>query len=234
MARPPSQASRRGSHQRMSAEERAWAKTYAETPYTKLPWYSPRPSPWVKQAVENRWIRPPSLVLDIGCGAGTTVLWLCREEFRATGLDLAPGAIDAARGRAHRRKIPATFVQGSATAMPFPKATFDAASDNGCFHAIPLAARGDYASEVARVVKPGGAFLLTWIGREETRTYGPPHRPSLEEVATIFEPTFTFIRTEFFGADLPGAWTTGGPGGQSLARYSALLRRRRSAQPPPR
>jgi SAM-dependent methyltransferase len=218
----------------MSAEERAWAKTYAETPYTKLPWYSPRPSPWVKQAVENRWIRPPSLVLDIGCGAGTTVLWLCREEFRATGLDLAPGAIDAARGRAHRRKIPATFVQGSATAMPFPKATFDAASDNGCFHAIPLAARGDYASEVARVVKPGGAFLLTWIGREETRTYGPPHRPSLEEVATIFEPTFTFIRTEFFGADLPGAWTTGGPGGQSLARYSALLRRRRSAQPPPR
>jgi ubiquinone/menaquinone biosynthesis C-methylase UbiE len=218
----------------MSEEERSWARTYAETPYTQLPWYSPHPSSWVKRAVENRWIRPPSRILDIGCGAGTNVLWLAREGFQATGLDLAPGAIEAARGRAKRRKIAATFVQGSATAMPFPKSAFGAASDNGCFHAIPVAARDDYASEVARVVRPGGAYLLSWIGREETRTFGPPHRPSVQEVASIFEPRFIFLRTEFFGGDRPGAWTTRGSGGQALARYSALLQRRRSIQPPAR
>jgi SAM-dependent methyltransferase len=234
MARPSKRALPRSSDAVMAAEERSWAKTYAETAYTKLPWYSPHPSPWVKRAVESGWIRPPSRILDIGCGAGTNVLWLAREGFRATGLDLAPGAIEAAKARAHRRGISANFTQGSATSMPFPKSAFEAATDNGCFHAIPFAAREEYAREVGRVVKPGGAFLLSWIGREETRPFGPPHRPSVQEVAAIFEPTFTFVRTEFFGSDMPGAWFTRGSGGQGLARYSALLWRRRSNQPPAR
>jgi SAM-dependent methyltransferase len=234
MARTSARARAGPAPRRSSAEERSWAKTYAETPYTDLPWFSPRPSAWLVRAVKDRWIQPPGPILDIGCGAGTNVLWLADQGFRATGLDLAPGAIEAANRRARRRRSTATFQQGSAGAMPFGRGTYAAAMDNGCFHAIPLPHRPRYAAEVARVVKPGGAFLLTWIGREETRERGPPHRPSLQEVAAVFESSFTFVRTEFFGADTPGAWVTRGPRGGALARYSGLLVRRRAAQPPPR
>jgi SAM-dependent methyltransferase len=217
-----------------TAEEQTWAETYAKTRYTKLPWYSPRPSEWLVKAVRQRWIRPPIRIVDIGCGAGTNALWLAQEGFRATEIDLAPGAIEAARARAHRRGATAAFEQASALSMPFRNSAFEAALDNGCFHTIPIPKRGRYAREVARVVRPGGSYLLTWIAREETREMGPPHRPSLREVTTVFESRFNFVRTEFFGRESPGAWKTQGPKGPSLARYSALLTRRRTPQPPPR
>jgi SAM-dependent methyltransferase len=212
-------------------ERRAWGETYAKTPYNQLPWYSSRPSPWLVRAVRNRWIRPPGPIVDIGCGAGTNVLWLSSKGFRATGVDLAGGAIDAARRRATRRGSSAVFREGSALSMPFRRSAFGAAMDNGCFHTLPWVQRAQYAAEVARVVRPGGAFLLTWIGREETRDFGPPHRPSLQEVAEAVESSFTFSQVEFFPPNSPDAW---GASGHRLSRYTARLIRRRSAQPPAR
>jgi ubiquinone/menaquinone biosynthesis C-methylase UbiE len=212
----------------MEQQRRIWGRTYAETPYKELPWYSARPSPWLVEAVESRSIRPPGPILDIGCGAGTNVLWLSARGFRASGLDLAPGAIVAAERRKRRSRSTARFLEGSALAMPFRTSEFRAAMDNGCFHTLPLPQRPQYAAEVARVVRPGGAFLLTWIAREETRKFGPPHRPSLQEVAALLEPSFTFAQTEFYESHSPRSR------GYFMARYSARLIRRESAQPPPR
>ncbi|MGA8542245.1 MAG: class I SAM-dependent methyltransferase [Thermoplasmata archaeon] len=204
---------------------------YEKTPYTQLPWYSTRASPWLARAVKSRWIRPPGPILDIGCGAGSNSLWLSSEGFSVTGLDLAPVAIAAAERRGRRRKSSARFRVGSALSMPFPSSRFAGALDSGCFHTIPLPDRVRYAAEVARVIRPGGTLLLIWIAREETREYGPPHRPSLEEVTAVLEPHFIFARTEFADAHSPGAWSARG---HFLARYAAQLVRRRSAQPPAR
>src|SRR5271170_4015172 len=226
---PPSNGARprRGIVPLEEKQRRSWAQTYAETPYNQLPWFSPDPSPSLVRAVDRKWIQPPGPILDIGCGAGTNVLWLSGRGFRATGLDLAPGAIAAAKRRGHRRRSSAAFQEGSVLAMPFRKFAFRAALDNGCFHTLPLAQRGRYAAEVARVVQPGGAFLLTWIGREETRKFGPSHSPSLQEVAAVMEPSFVFVQTEFSDAHSRRGW---GAKGHFLARYSALLVRRRSVQ----
>jgi SAM-dependent methyltransferase len=212
-------------------ERRNWARTYERTKYTELPWFSARPSPFVAQAVALRWIRRGARLLDIGCGAGTNVLWLARHGFRVSGLDVAPGAVEAANARARRQHVRAAFRVGDATALPFSRAAFDGALDIGCFHTLPIPLRTRYAEEVARVVRPEGSFLLSWIGREETREYGPPHRPSLAEVTAVFESRFVFSSVEFHGPGSRRGWVT--PGG-ALALYSAHLRRRRGAQPPPR
>jgi SAM-dependent methyltransferase len=202
---------------------------YSSRHYTELPWYSRRPSPWLVRAVQEHWIRPPGPVVDLGCGAGSSSLWLASEGFRVSGIDLAPSAIGAAQQRARRAKAKVDLRAGSVTEMPFKSASFAAALDMGCFHCLPRKARGAYREEVARVLRPGGSLLLTWIAREETGEYGPPHRPSLEEVAEALEPSFLFLLTEHAGAGSPGAWAAMD---HRLARYSARLVRRRSPQPP--
>ena len=205
-----------------------WAQLYATVPYTRLPWYSPRPARWLVEAVSHRWVRPPGPILDIGCGAGTNALWLSRHGFRVTGVDFAPVAIRVALRRASRTKSTAVFVQGSALSVPYPDAKFGSGLDSGCFHSLPIADRPRYAREVARVIRPGGALLITWIAREETGEYGPPHRPSLDEVAAALEPFFVFERTEFAEHRSRRAWAARG---HRLSRYTALLTRRRSPQP---
>ncbi|MEM1065771.1 MAG: class I SAM-dependent methyltransferase [Pseudomonadota bacterium] len=41
-------------------------------------------------------------VLDVGCGAGRTLLWLAKQGVEATGIDVSPGAAAVARARGCR------------------------------------------------------------------------------------------------------------------------------------
>ncbi|MCI4365275.1 MAG: class I SAM-dependent methyltransferase, partial [Thermoplasmata archaeon] len=158
---------------------------------------------------------------------GTNSLWLARQGFRTTGVDLATGAVAAAEQRRRRAKLRAAFRVANALRLPFARASFDAALDVGCFHTIPIARRPDYATEVARVVRRGGTFLLAWIAREQPGAFGPPHRLSLLEVAQTFEKEFILERTQFTGPRSRGWPTSGG----RLAQYTARLIRRVSPQP---
>ncbi|MGI0131428.1 MAG: class I SAM-dependent methyltransferase [Thermoplasmata archaeon] len=228
MARPRKEV---GRTRLPSDAQRSWEKSYSETGYQRLPWFSPKPSPWVVSAVEDRWLKRGSAVLDVGCGAGTNVLWLGSHGFRATGVDVAPSAVRAAISRAVRARVSVHFQAADALALPFARGTFTAGMDSGCFHTLPTRLREPYAREIARVLHPASPFLLTWVPREETRKFGPPHRPSVEEVASVFEPYFVIEATQL---DMPrsrGAWKTPRV---SLARCTARLIRRRGRQPLPR
>jgi len=224
--RSPKSKRRRGIS---AALREGWKETYERSAYETLPWFSKDPSPWLVRAVKQKWIPPGAAVLDVGCGAGTNVLWLARRGFRAYGVDISPGAIAAARARAKEAGLRVTLREGDATDLPFAGGEFTAAIDSGCFHTLPIEMRGDYADELHRVVRPGGTFLLIWIGREETRPMGPAHRPSLAEVTAALEPLFIFESTEFHGPNSEGGWST--PGG-SLGVYTARLTRRTEPQPP--
>lgn len=212
---------RRGS----SSETRArWTATYATTPYESLPWFSPEPSRAVRRAVADEFLRPGTAVLDVGCGAGSNLLFLARHGYEAHGIDLSPGAIHAARARARSEGLTVGAQTGDALALDFADRRFGGLVDIGCFHTLPVRRRKDYASEVARVLRPGGAFVLSWVAREHTADRGPAHRPSLAEVTDALEARFVFVRTEFCP---PGGET--GP-----AVYDAWLLRRATPQPPRR
>ncbi|MDE1837595.1 MAG: class I SAM-dependent methyltransferase [Euryarchaeota archaeon] len=206
---------------------RSWAETYSSTRYDQLPWFSARPASWIERGVQQGWLRKRGGHLDVGCGAGTNVLWLTARGFVATGVDLAPGAIAAARRRASRTRggSRARFVVGDALALPFPEGAYETASDIGCFHSLPPQRRRDYARELSRVLVPGGRLLLSWVAREATQERGPPHRPSVLEVANALEERFLFQLLEFRDAR---------PGRDELRTYSVVLRRRAEPQPPPR
>ena len=206
------------------AHRRQWSLIYERRSYRLLPWFRARPSEEVVEAVKSGFFPARSEVLDIGCGAGSNLLYLARLGFRAHGIDISPKAIEVARARAGRAKLRIDVRVGDALNLPYPRGRFRAVNDRGCFHTLPIARRKEYAAELARVLRPGGAFLVTWVGREQTSAFGPPHRPSLEEVARSFESGFIFRKTEFYPAKRKG----------ELAGYVAHLSRRTGPQPPPR
>jgi SAM-dependent methyltransferase len=206
-----------------SEERSGWVKTYARTPYRDLPWFSPRPYDWLQRGVREHWLRPGAKVLDIGCGAGTNAIFLARSGFRASGLDLAPAAIEAGVRRARRAGLKVDFRVGDALRMPFSKGSFGGLTDVGCFHTLPIGLRDAYAAELSRVLRPGGTYLLSWVAREYTESMGPPHRPSVEEVASTFESRFLIRRIESLRR-----------GRANLPAYGGVLERRAHPQPPPR
>jgi SAM-dependent methyltransferase len=204
----------------------AWRNTYSKTPYRDLPWFSPKPYPWVEEAVRERWWRPGTRVLDIGCGAGTNSLFLARSGFEVSGIDVANGAIEAARGRAAQAKLHIDLRVADALILPYPDRYFGGAIDIGCFHTLPVGTRAAYAKEVARVLRPKRSFALSWVAREHRGTFGPPHRPSVEEVTGALEEDFLFRRVEF-RPSASGRQVSGG-----LPVYCALLGRRSFSRPP--
>ncbi|MGI0070674.1 MAG: class I SAM-dependent methyltransferase [Thermoplasmata archaeon] len=218
------------SHRATSPEFEAWEDWYRRQDYQGMPWYSPRPSPWLVRAVREQQLPRHVRLLDVGCGTGTNVIWLSRRGFRAAGVDVSPTAIEVAAARARRAGVEVDLRVASADQLPFGRASFGAALDTGCFHSIPLRLREPYARELARVLRPDARFLLTWIPREVRTALGPPHRPSLAEVANAWEPWFVFATVEWHASGTPEAWKVLQ---ERMGRCTALLVRRRGRQPAP-
>lgn len=226
MADPRPESLPTGARQR-SERFRSWEDTYRESSFDDLPWFQRSPSAWIVRGRERGWLAKGGRHLDVGCGAGTNVLWMAQHGLRTTGVDLSPTALSAARNRARTRRgaREAGFLAGDAISLPFRDGSFDSGSDIGCFHTLPPGLRAGYASEVHRVLRPGGFHLISWAAREETRPVGPPHRLSVQEVAEVMEPHFVFRELEY------GSHARGRRG---LVIYSAVLEGRREPQPPPR
>jgi len=104
-------------------------------------------------------LRPGQRVLDVGCGSGVVTRDMARRVSpggRAVGIDLSAEFLAIARDLAREAGLDAVaeFREGSALALPFGDAEFDAALAATVLVHVP---GGDGAiPEMARVVRPGG------------------------------------------------------------------------------
>ena len=106
-----------------------------------LDWLAPKPG--------LRWV-------DIGCGNGAfseRIVERCAPA-DVQGIDPSEGQLAFARTRPAARL--AQFRQGDAMALPYPDSSFDAAVMALVIFFVPDPAKG--LSEMARVVRPGGAI----------------------------------------------------------------------------
>lgn len=141
----------------MNTTHREWEELYQNVPVTQLPWESSQPSPTLVRSVHEGKIR--GRVLDVGCGAGTHAVWMAEQGLAVTGVDVAETAIMLARALATGRDVQAEFHVANARHLPFATASFDAVFDRGTYH-HQAQQKQAYAREIARVLKPGGTYLL--------------------------------------------------------------------------
>lgn len=102
---------------------------------------------------------PGERILDVATGTGITARACARRGAEVTGIDIAAGLLDAARGLSGGLSI--DYRLGDAEALPVADASFDAvvSTFGVMFVSRPEAA----AAELARVCKPGGRLALaTW------------------------------------------------------------------------
>lgn len=100
-------------------------------------------------------------LLDIASGNGRFLRQVLAAYPRipATGLDLSPAYCEEARKRlAAWPQV--EIVTGAVEQAPFEDASFDAATCVYLFHELPPRVRRDAAREIARLLKPGGIFVL--------------------------------------------------------------------------
>ena len=173
-------------------------------------WYwLPRRPPWdtgiVPPEVE-RFVasHAPGRALDLGCGTGTNVVYLADQGWTALGVDFAGRAIAKAVRRASVAGVSrwCEFRVGDVTRLDGTLGPFDLALDVGCLHSLPASRRGAYSVGLARLVRPGGTYLLYAFAPG-----GPAVGMTREAVAATFADAFEITRIEE-GKGQPSAWYT--------------------------
>lgn len=112
------------------------------------------------------WLRDqekrPLHFLEMGCGAGPTLVWLAQKGITVSGIDIATNALELARQNLTRNGYAeriGQLVEGTVVKTPFADASFDGILESCVFQHIPRAERIETFREVARLLKPGGIFV---------------------------------------------------------------------------
>ncbi len=152
-------------------------------------WDKGEPSPGLVDFLATSAHRPRARVLVPGCGTGHDVRAWAAAGWTATGLDLAPSAIQLARERTQAAGLNAEF-QLTNFLESAPATPFDWIFEHTLFCAIQPARRDDYVRAILRWLKPGGQFLAVhYMLRDQPD--GPPHGCTQQELMERFLPHFT-------------------------------------------
>jgi len=143
---------------------RAWAE---ELGYPK-PELSRIPEATVESfaGVANHWllgrIEPGSVVLDLGCGAGTDLLiaaQMAGPEGRVIGVDMTPSMLERATTSAREMGLVNVELHESLIeSLPVEDGSVDAVISNGVIDLVPD--KDTVFAEIDRVLRPGGRLQL--------------------------------------------------------------------------
>ena len=122
---------------------------------------------------------PGRSVLDLGCGAGKSVVWLAQKGFDAIGIDSAPSAIKLAKRAARDADVDPRFITGT-----FPQA-LEASQDGAPSRGFDLIIERASLQHMAR---------------------GPSLRSLVEGIAEIAADDGVFYSLMLAGEGLPKSW----------------------------
>lgn len=164
-----------------------WNRRYEEG---DTPWEKGKAHPVLSDMLAHNALS--GRVLVPGCGTGHDVRELARKGLEVVGLDVAPLAIERARG--HKPAGGEQYALGSLFELPHEwRGAFDGVFEHTCFCAIDPSRREDYASVIAEVLKPGGRFLAVFYADPDNDNDGPPFGCTRGELDKLFGGKFHLL-----------------------------------------
>jgi len=139
-------------------------------------------------------------VLVPGCGFGHDVRAIASAgagHADVLGLDIAPSAVQGARGISACDASGGSYELADFLALPHGyHGGFDWVWEHTCFCAIDPEVRPDYMANVAQALKPHGRFLAVFYLNPDRAPgeAGPPFGVSTTELDGLFDPQFELMR----------------------------------------
>ncbi|HWH12977.1 MAG TPA: methyltransferase domain-containing protein [Solirubrobacteraceae bacterium] len=118
--------------------------------------------PVAASVIEAAGVQPGERVLDVGCGTGNAALLAAERGARVVGVDPAASLLELAAADAEDRGVEASFIEGTAGALPVADGGFDAVLS--VFGVIFAPDADAAAAELARVTSPAGRIVVSaWL-----------------------------------------------------------------------
>lgn len=185
----------------------------------ETPWETGQPSSELQRVLAEAAV-PPGRALELGCGTGTSAVWLAQQGFDVTAIDLSPPAIERARRRADEAGVHVRFLVADVLSPPAELAgPFDFFFDRGCYHVVRREDGRGYMATLRRLTRPGTVGLVLTGNAREPRDPGPPV-VSEEQLRAEWGTDFEFVQLREFRFDQTEA------DGTQFLGWSALLRRK--------
>ncbi|WP_031263476.1 class I SAM-dependent methyltransferase [Sporolactobacillus laevolacticus] len=159
--------------------------------------YSTNKKDWHEWLFEHYTIEPGSRILELGSGDGT--FWMKNKDrvpkdWKVTLSDFSSGMLADAQGKLGD-DVNVTFKVIDIQAIPFEDDRFDAVIANHMLYHVPN--RSQALKEVRRVLKPGGVFYSSTIGKQ--------HMADFNELLKRFDPDLGFdltnVQADAFGLE---------------------------------
>lgn len=171
------------------------------------PFHHPRSLARLLEMVGNPEI---GCALDVACGTGMSTVALAAHAPTVVGVDVSPEMLGSAR-----RAPGAHYLLGSAEALPFSNASYDAAT---CCSGVHWFDQGRFFAELRRVLRPGAWVGLydhyftgempgvpefgAWLREALARYPLPARNPMVGDPRAVTPEGFERIGDDMFGDDI--------------------------------
>jgi SAM-dependent methyltransferase len=163
----------------------------------RIPWDDPAPPPEIAELAQ---VLPPGRALDLGCGYGRASVFLAQHGWRVNGIDFIPKAIAVAWERAAAAGVAdrIDFHVASAAKLDFLTPPYDLAIDVGCMHSFSEELLRAYSDELARLLRPGGLYVLFAHLRDATHDVAEDGPRGIPEnlILDLLDDQFSLERVE--------------------------------------
>jgi SAM-dependent methyltransferase len=173
-----------------AADQADWDARYGERDGAM---WSGRPNGRLVAEVEGL---TPGRALDVGCGEGADAIWLARNGWMVTAIDISEVAVGRARAAAEPAGAAVEWICGDVTRTALPAASFDLVSMQ--YPALPKAAGEVAVRALLDMVRPGGLLLAVYHDlddehREHMKSRGidPADHVDVDDLVRLLGDDFT-------------------------------------------
>lgn len=144
----------------------------------------------------------PGTALDAGCGTGADAVWLARQGWEVTAVDVSPTAVARAE---HHEPERVSWVVADMTVWESPK-LYDLVISQYVHPDLPF---GEFVARLARAVAPGGTLFV--VGHDHADRHSAAHAP--ENASIAIGAVTEALRTELWDVEVAEVRTRQGKHG---------------------
>jgi len=188
-----------------------WDRSYRDG--RRPPWNNDLPAaPVLQEAVKKRAIKPCRTVV-LGCGSGANAIFLARNGFDVTAIDVAPSALGVAMADAKKAGVKVRWVLADVLRLP-ESTPYDLIFDRGCYHNVRYVDAAAFVASLKQLTRPGGRCFILSCNRDKAP--GVREKTMRDDFSKLFD--FEWIRKATIHV--------GKNGKHRIGAWSVMLRRK--------